>query len=673
LVVLLVAAGCLLWLSVARFGTRLGFSGLTARASFVVAYLLFQLVTVAVVELASLGHRFDTGTVRLGWGAVVVALLCLHGPGLARTARAALRDAGPRLRSAPDLDVAVVGVVLVALLALLAVMGWLYRSSNADANAYHLARVQHWLQQGSVEPFAAHFLAQVELAPLSSYQFATLELVTGTDRWAGYVALTAAVVCVLGASELARRLGLPGPGQALAALLTATLPSLVLEATSTTNNLFGASIGVGVLVVLTSGLGVGGWLSRGVALGAVAGLAELAKGTLVVLVGPAAAVLVVVALARLWRERGPRVVVRRSAAALLGGTVAAVAVAGPFLYRNLTLFGGLGGPVTDSTVVSDPSAGGAFGNVVRTVTTQFLIGGEHGPLHVVSRAVTAPLGWLYDVAGGTAGDAYVLEPYLDPFASRDYSVTSRFEDVGANPWHVVLVAVSLVVLAVAVLRGSREVRLPLALALALVVGFLGFATTAKWSIYATRYYEPLLVLWCPLIAVALSRVPWPRVARVLPRVVAALLVAAALPLLLDNYTRSLVHADWRHDRPLEAYFGRAGSADGEGARQLAADYDDLTAALAGSSCEEVGLASSILAEYPLWVGLHQHGWEGRILDVRVANVSSELEPPGFEPCAVVTDSVPLVPGAPPPPTSFPGLTPNAFGTLTLFLPRPVAQ
>ena len=70
-----------------------------------------------------------------------------------------------------------------------------------------------------------------------------------------------------------------------------------------------------------------------------------------------------------------------------------------------------------------------------------------------------------------------------------------------------------------------------------------------------------MVLWCPIIAMAFGQLSSARrLSRAASRLVAVLLVVAALPLLLDNYTRSLIHADWRHDTPLEAYFGRSGSA-----------------------------------------------------------------------------------------------------------------
>ena len=114
---------------------------------------------------------------------------------------------------------------------------------NTDAHAYHLARVEHWVQAGWVGRHGA--------LP-GPVDFSTL-VVPVPDAEAGD---RHGPVGRLHRARrrgrlrprrlrLARRLGLSGRGQAFTALLTATLPNLLLEATSTTNNLFGAAIGGG--------------------------------------------------------------------------------------------------------------------------------------------------------------------------------------------------------------------------------------------------------------------------------------------------------------------------------------------------------------------------------------------------------------------------------------------
>ena len=341
---LLLAALGLLWFLVSEFGGLLGFADLTKRASLVVAFGLYQLLVFALAELTSLGHHFTAGSEAVAWATVVligVGLLWRDLIGASKRLVLGLRRSPwKRVRRSLDIDQVAGVAIIVVILAVLVVTGWLYPPSNSDSMAYHLARVEHWIQNRSVTPYAAHYLAQIELAPLGEYNLATLHQLTHTDRFDGYVQLSSTVICILGASELARRLGLSGRGQVFTALLVATIPTLLLEATSTTNNVFAAAIGVTLLVVLTSQLAAGtGWLRRGAAVGAMLGLAQISKGTLFALLGPVTLALIALAICRSRTSSGWTVTGRRIVNGSLGLVIAAVLVAGPFLRATLTFSG----------------------------------------------------------------------------------------------------------------------------------------------------------------------------------------------------------------------------------------------------------------------------------------------------------------------------------------------
>ena len=289
------------------------------------------------------------------------------------------------------IDVVVGTAIVSAVFIVLAVIAWLYPPSNSDSLAYHLARIEHWIQNESVGSYAAHFLHQIEYAPLMEYNLATLHLLAGTDRLDGYVQLGALLVCALGASDLARRLGMGARGQVFTALLVVTVPSALLQATSTTNDVFGGAVVMATLWVASAPLGDAGWKRRSVALGVAAGLIEISKGTGLALFGPVIAVLLVVALRSGIRAWGVRVAVRRAAGSVAIAVVAAVLVAGPFLARNIAIFGGPAGPMSTYTVNDGISPVDGAGNSVRQVSAQFLIGDGSGPQHVVSEIVVGAL------------------------------------------------------------------------------------------------------------------------------------------------------------------------------------------------------------------------------------------------------------------------------------------
>ena len=130
---------------------------------------------------------------------------------------------------------------LTVIFGLLVASGFLHAPYYADSMVYHLARVEHWIQNGSVAFFATHYLAQVEFSPLSEYNLAHLHLLSGSDRFDACMELLGALVSIVGVSELARLLGGSRSTKIAASVISATIPSGILLATSTDNDYFAGS------------------------------------------------------------------------------------------------------------------------------------------------------------------------------------------------------------------------------------------------------------------------------------------------------------------------------------------------------------------------------------------------------------------------------------------------
>jgi hypothetical protein len=108
-----------------------------------------------------------------------------------------------------------------------------------------------------------------------------------------------------------------------------------------------------------------------------------------------------------------------------------------------------------------------------------------------------------------------------------------------------------------------------------------------------------------------------------------------MPALLNNSSRPLIHL--RHDpkSALAPYLSSRALAEEEQRHRQLRSFGPLTTAIAGSGCDRVGIANWILFEYPLWAGLRDQGWGGRITDVDVANQSTRYQESDFRPCALV--------------------------------------
>jgi 4-amino-4-deoxy-L-arabinose transferase-like glycosyltransferase len=595
------------------------------RSAFVLAYVGFEVVIALITEITSIGHHLTRGTVAGAWALVLVALAVAARTRIAAAWRARRRPPVPRLAVDEWVALAVLGAFAGVLLA----QAWLYRPSNADALAYHLARVEHWIQNQSVAHYAVHFLQQLEFAPLGEYNLAHLHLLLGTDRLDGVVQLFAAAVCVLAVTDIVRLLGGDRRTQLWSAVVCATIPSGLLEATSTQNDYFAAAFTTAALLVLLlwwrGARAIVAWL----ALATTLSLALLTKGTTMPLIAPLALVLAATIVVRAARADGVAATAKRSAIGLGAGGVIAVVLFGPFLARNLALFDSPFGPWSDGLTIDHPTPQAGAANAIRNVAANFEIGDGTDNIDArISRFVLGRLHSAFDRTGVAIDDKrYTVGVLYDPFVDGDYSRNARNEDIGANPWHVALVGVTGGVLVALVALRRRDLRLALLLASGLTLGFVVFVSATPFQKFGVRLTLPLLVAWSPLIAIVLARAH-----RVVGSVVLAFLVVTSLPQLLDNWTRSMIHPAFPFKSALAPYFPLGTSvADAVSAT----DMENLTSAVARSGCDHVAIANFITLEYPIWVGLDNEGWVGTIEETDVVNESKKFMTAGFDDCVAL--------------------------------------
>lgn len=616
-----VAVVALIWALLTEHRATFGFGRLSRRGTLVLAWLLFQAALLTITELTSVGHHFRAPFVDLAWTVLLVCLLVLArhriGPWIVRLRRLEVRA---RVRALGWEQVAWLAAV-VLVMALVALDGLRFPPTNGDSLVYHLVRVAHWIQNGTIAPFATHYTAQVELAPLSEYNLALLHLTTGSDRLDWLMQWSSAVVCLVGVTELVRLLRGKVWAQVAAAVVLVTVPIGILLASSTENDYFTASIGIGLVLVALLTSTAPGWWWRSFMLGLAIGLGWMAKGTALPLLGP---MVVVVALGGLLKSGRTRLqpmrmvsAVMRTGAAVVAGVAGIAAMALPFVIQTEQLFGSAVGP-TSHTTIDSPINVKTFGaSLLRNTASNFEIGNNgNNPETWLSHGVLHILGALYP-AFHQPWDAVNLTlgvPPASPFAHFNYALYQRVDAFGANPWHVLLLLLATIVFLVGVLRQRREDRLPAAMALALWCGYALFWGTAKWSWHETRYSMPIFVVGSALIALALSRLH-----RWVTRVVLAGLLVACLPQVMNNAEHPVFSSP--QGSYLAGYFPSFGNPFAENPGPT---YEQTARAIAESTCPHVAMAQFIHVEYPLWVGLAHNAFTGTLDATDVHNATASI-------------------------------------------------
>ena len=124
-------------------------------------------------------------------------------------------------------------IILVPLL-LLAVF---IPPNNWDSMAYHLPRIQHWLQNGNIYPYPTNITRQIATSPLSEYIILNLQLLSSSDFFANLVQYTALINIIFLASLVLKSFQINYKGQIFTILAICSLPMALFQSTTTQTDL----------------------------------------------------------------------------------------------------------------------------------------------------------------------------------------------------------------------------------------------------------------------------------------------------------------------------------------------------------------------------------------------------------------------------------------------------
>ena len=565
------------------------------------ALVIFGCVVSLLAELQSL-----TGTLTPLGSTVAWCVLALAGLLWARGAAVPQSlEPAPVPRRWPELG------VVALLLALTGAVALLSAPNSFDALSYHLPRIERWVDQGSLRPFAAHDSRQLFMPSWPEYAMLQLRLLSGGDHYASLVQWLGLLGASAGAALLAQAFGAGTAGRATAAALVATLPMAVAQASGGQTDLAATCWAV-LAVAYGYRLTAEQPRLRDAVLAALAlGLAVATKQTAILF----AAIALFPAAVMVVRRHPPRRWIAWAGAAVL----ATVLLAGPQLARNRAVFGDVRGePKLVKSVVMGTHAPAQVGiNLLRNLTLHF-----GTPWHQVNERLAASVAGLARRAGVDPNDRrttwdnqYVAMPW------------NTHEESAPNPIHLLLIAGSIVAI-----PWWKPDRRTLAFLGALLLGFVVFSAQLKWQSYNSRLETPWFAMALVPVALMLEKAPL-----LVRRGLLALLLLTVLPTALLNYTRPLLTLPSAGITPrpsilslprnLEYFLYRP---------DLAAPYREAALAIADRDCADVGVRAWPDAwAYPILALARSAGSAVTFRDVDVTNPSGRFDRRTDPPCLLL--------------------------------------
>lgn len=547
---------------------------------------LFIAVT---TELLSLFRMIGYRPVLASWSLFLAFLLFLRG----------------RHKEAPPRQLPTLTSVQWGLLAALSLLGGVTlvtavvaAPNNFDSLTYHLPRVLHWIQNGSVRHYPTHIDRQLVLAPWSEFTIMHLQLLSGGDRLSNTVQWMSMVGSAVAASLIAARLKGSVNAQIVAAVVAVSVPMGLLQSTSTQND-YTASFWIILLVYYIFEATEGFRRRTAVMAAAALALAVLTKGTAYLIAAPFMSYYLL------------QLALRKKRDALEAAAIAAVMlllVNGAHYARNYAVYGNPLTPGTGNDIVCrrvDPAT--LVSTVSKNIATQLATGSEsaNALLFRTAAAVHEVLGVSLDDADLTSG-TFVL-----PKARVS-------EDFAPNPLHMLLLLGSAATLVLLRKEYDRQVKLGL---LMVWLSFIALSLGVQWNFFVSRYFLPVFILSAPFVALVFDRVRM----RTAASCVAATLVVMSAFILANHETRPLVGpksvlVTSREDQ----YFVHR--------PQAKAYFRSMTDMIKASPVQNVGILDrdGNMWEYLLWVLLQEGNRSYRIEHVGVTNSSGKIRLERFQ-------------------------------------------
>lgn len=486
---------------------------------------------------------------------------------------------------------------LIGILITTAIVALAAAPNNWDSMTYHLPRVMHWIENGSVAHYDTGIDRQISQPPAAEYALLHFYLLADGDRWLNMLQWMALTVCAVNVYSISIQLGHISEKQRststfrsrgiFASFFAVSVPMAICQATSTQNDLVLAaqlSAIVAFAVDAWTRERMSSWMWAGLA----AAIALLSKGTALIIGLPMGIAIAVLAFRQLRLQVWKPALFTLMAILLLNG---------PHWGRNIRTFDS---PLGPSYALSNGrfTPGAFLSNLSKQLTQEL-----RTPSQGLNRGMEKTVHGLHGLLGIDVNDGDLHWPGSPGYKLIFQSRGEYFhEDYASSPLHVVIL-----LLTVLFLWKHRQRRIS-KYGFIWLLAVLLFPLILRWQIWHPRLHLPLFILAAPLAAAW-----WVSRTRLVQKLVYLALLAWSTPFLVANESRSLrevlcTEREWQYfaNRPdaLEGY---------REAMDLAQD---------SSGSLVVGLITSGDSwEYPLWLYRQE---ETQILHV---HTDSSYRPP----------------------------------------------
>lgn len=502
------------------------------RDTIVKSSLIYFVVLLIITELAGMIERLNFGFMLFSWGVISIsiwfALL------LIREKRKLflnyVRVSFLAFFTATKGKVAF--YVVATLMLLVFIQGIINPPNNWDSMTYHLSRIVAWMSQQSLAHFPSHITRQVYQPPFAEFFILHVNMLGRNDFLSNAVQFFFLLLCFPVLISLLDEMGIRKYPVWIVAVLLFTIPNVVLQASSTQNDIVVSFFILSATNFSLKSFREGGFLNF-LYLGFSVGLAMLTKGTAYIFLAP---ILFIFGLAMLFKTftSGKLTFLYFS----LVAAIIAMALNTGHFYRNQQLSGNIMGTSEreNNRYVNQVKAADVMvSNLIKNMSLHL---GPY-PFSRISKISVVSLHKLLGLNADDPGANWQGGPFL---GASDFP---SHEDTAANPFHFLLIFIAVIFIIIAWMQ--RKIKLDrtiFLLMLVLVIQMLLFSWYLRWQPWHSRLHATGFMLSIPLIIYAYQFKDW---FMRLVRVFIPIIMVYAFLVILFNRSRPYLSASFTRD------------------------------------------------------------------------------------------------------------------------------
>lgn len=451
----------------------------TLRNAFVKAFLAFSLLAYSFVEIFSINNLLNAATIGTAWGivAIVTAYFSFKQKNqVTQTLIAAWTTLFRIEKRYLYLLLASVVFILVPLL-LLAIF---IPPNNWDSLAYHLPRIEHWIQDQNIYPYPTNIIRQIITPPLSEYLLLNIRILAGNDCFLNIVQFMALLVVIAAFTQILKQLKVNYKGQVLGYALLLSLPMVIFQATTTQTDLLSAFFLIAFLLYTLNFIQSNYTNKIDFLLLVLAiSLGILTKYTIAIFALPFILSIIYKVLAtKKWTW-----IIWTCATAL---AIAAIVVA-PFLFRNVVSFGSLTGneyfeaSMSNSHISIQYTIANAFKNIADFISI---------PINFFNEILLSVLNKIHSLLGISINDNGANWNKMEFIINNHLN-----EDSAGSLLHFLLI-----VLSISLIWKLKNRKNLLWICIGLFATFIIYSAIFRYSPWNNRLFLPLIIVWLIIVA-----------------------------------------------------------------------------------------------------------------------------------------------------------------------------